>query len=104
MDENDENTLSHFVLSGEEHDAMLRRIAARSCCGLIVGCENDAPNCCGNADRVLIKRIHSIIATREVSDVIVSVVMTASNQELLIHINAKLLGSGSFLVRYSEIN
>ena len=102
MDEN-ENSLSHFVLTPVEHDWMLKRVAARSACGIVIGCGKDAPNCCGNADRVRIDQIHSIIATQEVTDIIASVTMTASGQQLLIHVNAKLLGSGSFMVRYSEI-
>ena len=102
-----ESSLNHRVLTWEEHDDLIRHFTtpgktASSIlpCDEILDLEDSDVI---NQNYYTIGKLHSLIATVEVTDIICDV-KTYEGKRLLVHVNCKLLGSGSFLTRMSLIS
>ena len=97
-----ENTLTHRLLTPLEHDWVVKDICER-------GNVRKALVQVGMVDEEDLKvpvryelyTLQSMIATQELTDIIMTVVDRLEDKQIRLHINMKLLGSGSFPVRTS---
>ena len=99
-----ENKLSHALLSAIEHDWVVKDIAkrgnVRKALLLLGQIEEDDLTV---PIRYELFQLHSLIATQELTDVIMTITDRVKAEQTMLHVNMKLLGSGSFLARTSTL-